>query len=591
MIVPMIKYNFVMHNSDLPLFLEELQSLGVVDVQRQSRPVDEYSTALMEEVVRCMNTYKNLARINIENPEPASHPYTVDHILKRTEELLEEKHQMQDRMARLIIDVDLARPWEEWELSTIEQLSDLGLKPHFYVIPEKKYNPALWEKDYIVQEMSRCKGKIYFVVLEKEGESYNFPLHEAKFPAAPVDALETELENVKVRLVTIQRKLEKYAQVKEQLQERRMELVEKLELYLAGKSSQLAAADTVVVLTAFIPENQKESLDQFIEDKPIVHLSEMATAVDNPPIQLKNNKFSRLFEPIGSMFMPPKYDEMDVTVFFSPFYMLFFGFCLGDLGYGLVILLLATIAKFIIPKKMQSILSMVQWLGVGAMVMPLISGTFFGVKLGDLFNINGVFLDDLQMFWFAIAFGAFQIIFAKIVHAFDLMKRQGWQAGMSSLGWGLLMISGGLTVGRSFLHLPIPSLVVSVVLYSSLAMILFFSSPSKNIFVRIGKGVASFYDVTGLFGDLLSYIRLFGLATSGGILGFVINTVGTMCFHMPYVGYVVGGLVLIVGHLFVLALCSLSAFVHPMRLTFVEFYKNIGFEGGGRAYNPLKKKN
>ena len=93
-----------------------------------------------------------------------------------------------------------------------------------------------------------------------------------------------------------------------------------------------------------------------------------------------------------------------------------------------------------------------------------------------------------------------------------------------------------------------------------------------------------------MFGDVLSYIRLFGLATSGGILGFVINSISMTLGQVPYVGWLLMIIMLIIGHTFVMLLSSLGAFVHPLRLTFIEFYKNAGFEGGGRAYNPLKKK-
>jgi V/A-type H+-transporting ATPase subunit I len=103
------------------------------------------------------------------------------------------------------------------------------------------------------------------------------------------------------------------------------------------------------------------------------------------------------------------------------------------------------------------------------------------------------------------------------------------------------------------------------------------------------KGAFSLYDITGIFGDMLSYIRLFGLGTAGGILGLVVNSVAMNMSGIPYVGWFFTGLMLLVGHTAVLLLNSLGAFVHPMRLTFVEFYKNAGFGGGGRAFRPLTK--
>ena len=121
------------------------------------------------------------------------------------------------------------------------------------------------------------------------------------------------------------------------------------------------------------------------------------------------------------------------------------------------------------------------------------------------------------------------------------------------------------------------------------SMILFFSSDSGNIFTRLFKGVTAFYDVTSIFGDMLSYIRLFGLGTAGAILGMVVNSVAMSLAGIPYMGWFFALLMLLVGHIMVLLLSSLGAFVHPMRLTFVEFYKNAGFGGGGRAFRPMGK--
>jgi V/A-type H+-transporting ATPase subunit I len=93
--------------------------------------------------------------------------------------------------------------------------------------------------------------------------------------------------------------------------------------------------------------------------------------------------------------------------------------------------------------------------------------------------------------------------------------------------------------------------------------------------------------VTGIFGDLLSYIRLFALGTSGAILGLVIDKIALQFLGIAYAGPVLFVIFLLIGHTLVLLLSVLGAFVHPLRLTFVEFYKNSGFAGGGKGYKPF----
>jgi V/A-type H+-transporting ATPase subunit I len=195
------------------------------------------------------------------------------------------------------------------------------------------------------------------------------------------------------------------------------------------------------------------------------------------------------------------------------------------------------------------------------------------------------------MFWFAIIFGLVHIVFARLINAVDSIIRKGWKYGMSNIGWAIV-ITWAATAYASTM---IPEMVLpkwfNYLAICGAALILFFSETSGNIFIRMLKGTFSFYDITGVFGDTLSYIRLFGLGTSGGILGMVINSVAFSLTAIPYVGWFFTILILIVGHIAVLALSSLGAFVHPMRLTFVEFYKNAGFTGGGKEFKPLKKIN
>jgi V/A-type H+/Na+-transporting ATPase subunit I len=122
------------------------------------------------------------------------------------------------------------------------------------------------------------------------------------------------------------------------------------------------------------------------------------------------------------------------------------------------------------------------------------------------------------------------------------------------------------------------------------AMILLLNDPKANILTRIGKGIWDLYGLTGIFGDLLSYIRLFALGIASAILGFVVNDIALqMRDGIPYLGPVLFVLFLVVGHGANLLIASLGAFVHPMRLTFVEFYKNAGFTGGGKVYEPFAK--
>jgi V/A-type H+-transporting ATPase subunit I len=117
------------------------------------------------------------------------------------------------------------------------------------------------------------------------------------------------------------------------------------------------------------------------------------------------------------------------------------------------------------------------------------------------------------------------------------------------------------------------------------------NDPNRNIFMNIGSGLWDSYNmVTGLLGDVLSYIRLFALGISSAVMGFVFNDLAiSLSGNTPVVSQLVMVIILLIGHGMNIFMSGLGSMVHPMRLTFVEFYKNAGFEGGGKKYSPFSK--
>ena len=188
-----------------------------------------------------------------------------------------------------------------------------------------------------------------------------------------------------------------------------------------------------------------------------------------------------------------------------------------------------------------------------------------------------------------IVFGLFQIVFARMLKAIFAFSKRRWDEALTEVGWSMLIVWAACAYAGSQMGTKLlPHIVSQILVFGGLILVLFCSKPAKFFLLRPLKGIVSLYDITSIFGDMLSYIRLFGLGTTGGILALVINSIAMTLSGIPYVGWPVTVIFLIFGHLAVMGLSCLGAFVHPVRLTFVEFYKNVGFEGGGRAYRPLK---
>ena len=278
--------------------------------------------------------------------------------------------------------------------------------------------------------------------------------------------------------------------------------------------------------------------------------------------------------------------------------MLFFGLCLGDLGYGLFMLLTVTVYRLIAKKVgegLKPILTLVQILGASTMVCGLLTGTFFGFNLYEiqlpLFQQmkEAIALDNQQMFNLSLILGVIQIIFGMILKTVNLTIQFGFKYAVGTIGWLFILISTGIAFAVPGL-MPMGGAVHLVFLAIGVLMAYLYNSPDKNVFVNVGLGLWDSYNMaTGLLGDVLSYVRLFALGLSGGILASVFNSLAAgMSPDNVIAGPIVMALIFVIGHAINIFMNVLGAMVHPMRLTFVEFFKNSGYEGGGKEYKPFK---
>lgn len=595
MIVRMTKYSFVVLSQELDSFLLKLQELGMMDITRSVRPVDQNSREMVEISTRYKTAISSLKRVakECEGITPVETPVTDDLLLQNVEKVFAAKDEATAAKNQLLRDIQESEVWGEFSHKDIERLQQIGLQPHFYAVSPKRYQES-WKEEYPLQILNATANKIYFTIVAPTGEEVPFPIQEATFPAQPASILRGELKDVEARIDELKGRIAYFVNETDRLQSIHEAHLGKLDLYLANVASVKEGEDTISVLEGFAPTTEDGAICEFLDSTSALYITEKATQEDNPPVKLKNNWFARAFEPIGSLYVLPKYDELDLTPFYAPFYMLFFGLCLGDMGYGLVLTIVGLVAMFALP-KFKGYGQLVFWLGIGSLVMPLLSGTFFGMKLAEIIpsmpdDIKGLFFSDLKMFWFAIIFGIFQIVFAKVMRGIDCLRRKLWDNALTNFGWAMVVTwcafaYAGMEMNTQLLH-PTVSKVMGL---TGLVLVLFCSKPTKFFLLRPVMGIISLYDITGFFGDVLSYIRLFGLGTTGGILALVINSISMQLSGIPYIGWGLTVIMLIVGHLAVMGLSILGAFVHPVRLTFVEFYKNAEFEGGGREYKPLKK--
>jgi V/A-type H+-transporting ATPase subunit I len=229
-------------------------------------------------------------------------------------------------------------------------------------------------------------------------------------------------------------------------------------------------------------------------------------------------------------------------------------------------------------------------------------GTFFGINLIEVAEAGRVtwltpfrelMFNSEKMFYFALVIGGLQIIYGMFIKTANIIRQYGFKYALSTIGWILLILGSVIMYAvQNENNAGMVSILFYILLGISGILILFLNNPDKNLLINFGGGLWDVYSmVTGVMGDLLSYIRLFALGVSSAILGYVFNDLALqMSGSIPVLSQLIFVIILLVGHGLNIFMASLGAFVHPMRLTFVEFYKNAGFKGGGSSYDPFRRK-
>lgn len=588
----MKKYAFLVYHADYHDFLEGLRRLGIIHVQqREVTPSEELMSTIREQ--KAIRDTLHLLRQRSAPKREAAGPTSAKglEVVAACQQLTDELEQLKQELGALNKEIDFLAPWGDFPVERLGQLEEANVYIHFFVCPQKQYQAA-WEQAGLLMPVGAVGPDTYFVVITRTAEAPSIEAEPVPAPKLALSQLSERRAALQQRIDTVEARLDHYAAVGPPALEAALrESEDKAQLMNVITSTKREAGGGIMLLKGFVPAPREAELIDFCEERGIPFLSEKPTPDDHPPVLLKNSAFSRLFEPIGELFALPNYREVDLTPYFAPFFMLFFGFCVGDAGYGLVLLLGAAIYKNRVDARRKPVLTLVQWLGVATVIFGALTGTFFGINLLEadypfLERIRGFMLDSDQVFQLALALGMVQILFGLLLQARNRRQQYGFPYAVSTYGWIILLLS---LLDLGFLKMAAPFSTYTA--WGGVALILLFNDPKAGIFGRLGKGVWELYGITGIFGDLLSYIRLFALGISSAILGYVVNDIALQIKgSIPVLGPILFVLFLLVGHGLNLMIASLGAFVHPMRLTFVEFYKNAGFTGGGKPYRPLTSK-
>lgn len=601
MIAKMKKLTFLVYHKEYDAFLKSIRDLGVVHVATKAQGSAE--NAALQESIRLSARYtaaiKMLQGLNVQ---PAA-AHTGDagkgtEVLAEIEDVQQQIQQVAHKLQAVEKELVQLEPWGDFDPKSVARLRDAGYQIDFYICSDKQFKEE-WVDFYNATEINHVGSKLYFVTVMPKGENIDLEVETAKLPDCSLSDLHVRKENLAKQSEALQARLKDLAaSVVPDLQAAQAQVHSQIEFSKVVLNTDSLADNKLMLLQGWAPADCVSKIKDFLEGKEVYYEVADPTPEDDVPILLDNKGFFRLFEPIMRLYMLPKYNELDLTPFFAPFFMLFFGLCLGDSGYGLFMLLAVTVYRLVaknISASMKPILTLVQLLGASTMVCGLLTGTCFGFNLYDiqlpLFQSlkEAISLDNQQMFNLSLILGGVQIIFGMILKAVNQTIQFGFKYAVATIGWLFILVSTAIAFAAPG-FIPMGGTVHMVFLAIGVLMAYLYNSPGKNVFVNIGLGLWDSYNMaTGLLGDVLSYVRLFALGLSGGILASVFNSLAVgMSPDNVIAGPIVMVLIFVIGHAINMFMNVLGAMVHPMRLTFVEFFKNSGYEGGGKEYKPFK---
>jgi V/A-type H+-transporting ATPase subunit I len=372
----------------------------------------------------------------------------------------------------------------------------------------------------------------------------------------------------------------------------------KIEALMSGEQTE-----QIILASFWMPKSSMEEFNKAIE--PYRGLTELVTVVpddsDKPPTLLKNPKWSRPIEALVTMYGVPTYGGFDPTVVTTPFFFAFFGICFGDAGYGLLI---SCAMAFLLIKTNASgaarnFLKIILIGNLCAFAFGAITFSWFGDSLSSFSFLKplGVLKsiqlldpmgDPMTMLVISLAIGFFQIMLGLAIAMRNNLASGNKLAAFADQGGWIVFLCGLVLIGLSssgVIGLP-TRLSGAIAAIGALVLVATQGREKKSVVGKLFSGIMSLYNVTSYLGDILSYSRLLALGLGSAAIAMVVNLLANLVSGVPYIGILLGVAIFILGHVFGMAINILGAFIHSLRLQYVEFYGKF-YEASGEGFTPL----
>ena len=592
-ITPLFKMTLYGAETQKTSVLEQLQESGCAHLTSLGRSVSDQvekdvSAATHEALKYLRNCPQQLRQLRRRDRFDCQ--AVVDEVLT----LKGEQRELSDERDDLRQAIENVEAWGEFQLPPDCRIGDIRM--WFYVVPlhelEKSDN---WSVPY--QVVARDPRNAYVVVLSND--------EPTGISGSPVELDSRPLSKLRTRLEEVEERLEEVHYLRTGLT-RWCDLLE-AELDASDDAAQreqairqLLSTDRVFALQGWIPQREEQQMRRFARQHQLAIALNPPADDDEPPTLLDNPERLTGSEALVTFYKTPQYGSWDPSVISLVSFAVFFAMIVADAGYGLVLAItMAFLWRMLGNTQEGRRARFVLATSVGCTIAyGILCGSYFGISpppdlmLGRLRILDAQ--SQAQMMPLSIVIG---VIHLSLAHLMMAWIHRGRATALSSLGWVSVM-AGATLAGISLFgegthqlwhagEILLIAGLIAVVLFSSTRPL--FSSSIKNHLLRVLDGVRGLTNLSGLFGDALSYLRLFALGLASAKLSETFNNLGASAWDAAGFGVIAALGILVLGHTLNLALSLMSGMVHGLRLNCIEFYK-WGLPDEGYLFEPFAKK-
>lgn len=585
MIVPMKKVFILTQAKDAMPAVKSLRNLGVLHVEHLSMPGGEDINSLREDIAAIEKAIDILSLPEFYEKCDVRSVKMLKDWRSAAKHLADSKaryDQLYEYTISLKEKISQWQSWGDFDPEEVRVLSDKGLDVKFYQIPAKELNPN--EEGLAIKVVSTVKGTANCVVISDK--KIKMPYKELEIPRLGLNQMKAKLIETHEIIERVKGEIKKYVCYHERFLCIKRAFRKELEFHEAVRG--MGRSDEISYIKGYAPFDRVDAISEYAAKEGHGIFVTDPSDEDTVPTLVRTPRWASIIKPVYKLLeILPGYKELDVSPVFLLFLGLFFGMIIGDAGYGILYILLTLFAQIKLGPRARDkrIFFLLYFFSSCAIFWGILTGTVFGqewyLRAGHK-PIIPLLNDTKFIQTFCFFLGAFHLT---IGHIWQAVRKIPSLTALVDIGWIAVLWSAFFFARTLILSDPLPGFI-NYLLYSGIALVVFFTNPQKNIFKGVAEGLGTVaLSIVNNFTDVVSYVRLFAVGLAGVAISDTVNTLSDIFGGGNFAVKIV---IVFLGHTINILLGPISVLVHGIRLNVLEFSGHVGLTWSGIPYRPLE---